>query len=542
MHNDQPQSLVEVIALPAGIVVERDVMLAMDDGVRLCANLFRPETPGRVPVLVALTPYGKDDRPERHSQKQDLAWQTVGMTLGRVRISECTAWESPDPGYWVPNGYAVLHVDLRGFFKSEGKPRMFSRTEVGDYLQIIEWAGTQPFSNGNVGLSGVSYLAIAQWFAAAHNPPHLKAISPWEGASDPYRDIMFHGGVPETAFLRLWSMSTNKGANDAQSASAAATPPPTAPIRTPLLSEIPLNLPKLEDIAMPALVCGSFSDQGLHTKGSFDGYARIGSTKKWLYTHGGGKWERYYGEEALAYQRTFFDRFLKGIDNGADTRPSVRLEVRVGRDEFEVRDEAAWPLASTVYQPVYLDARDAALSSTKPLPYSVASYDARQSNGVCFDLRFTERTEITGHMKLKLWVSTSEGDDMDLMVGVQKFDAQNRQVHFWGTEKDPNGIVAKGWLRVSHRTLDEKRSTPYQPVLTHDRECKLTANEIVSVEIEILPSSTLFAAGERLRLVVSGTDPFSTPFHRHEQLCNRGLHTIHTGGGFDSHLLLPVIR
>lgn len=543
MQTNDTTSRVQVFPLPQGIRVEKDIAIPMGDGVRLSANVFRPEGEGPVPVLIALTPYGKDDPPERHSVKQDLLWQTVGMTLGTVRISESTAWEAPDPAYWVPNGYAVMHVDLRGFFKSEGSPRMFSRTEVADYLQVIEWAGTRPWSNGNVGLSGVSYLAIAQWFAASHNPPHLKAICPWEGASDFYRDIMFHGGVPETAFRRLWGMTASRGARGAEPRGRAdATAEPTGPFTTPLISEIPLNRPKLEDIQVPALICGSFSDQGLHTKGSFDAYARIGSPQKWLYTHGGGKWERYYGEEALAYQKAFFDHFLRGIDNGFGRRPSVRLEVRRTRDEYRVRDEPGWPLPRTRYQKAFLDARDATLQLEKVGPGASVSYDATGGDGVSFDLRFSEPTEITGHMKLKLWVSTSEGDDMDLMIGVQKLDAGGREVHFWGTEKDPKGIVAKGWLRVSHRTLDPARSTPFQPVLTHEEERRLKPDEIVGVEIEILPSSTLFEAGERLRLVVCGTDRFSTPFHRHEQLANRGRHTIYTGGRFDSHLLLPVIR
>jgi predicted acyl esterase len=318
-----------------------------------------------VPVLIALTPYGKDDPPERHSLEQDRAWRALGLSIGRVRISEATAWEAPDPAYWVPRGYAVVHVDLRGFFKSEGVPRMFSRTEIDDYVELTAWAGTRGFSNGKVGLHGVSYLAIAQWYAAALNPPYLEAICPWEGASDPYRDVLFHGGIPETAFVRLWSKSANRGArHEGGSAPPASPPVPTASSRTPLLSELKLHVARLEDIRIPALICGSFSDQGLHTRGSFDAFVRISSPHKWLYTHGGGKWERFYGEDALAYQLRFFDCFLKGVDNGMRSRPSVRLEVRHTRETYEVREEPFWPILRTTYRPVYLDPEHSRLSWT----------------------------------------------------------------------------------------------------------------------------------------------------------------------------------
>jgi putative CocE/NonD family hydrolase len=95
-------------------------------------------------------------------------------------------------------------LDTRGFFKSEGEKQIHTETEMLDYYEVIEWAGTQAWSNGNVGLSGVSYLAVAQYYAASTHPPHLKAISPWEGVTDMYRDTRFPGGVPESSFAVEW--------------------------------------------------------------------------------------------------------------------------------------------------------------------------------------------------------------------------------------------------------------------------------------------------------------------------------------------------
>ena len=104
-----------------------------------------------------------------------------------------------------------------------------------------------------------------------------------------------------------------------------------------------------------------------------------------------------------------------------------------------------------------------------------------------------------------------------------------------------NGPVAMGWLRVSERALDEDRSTPWQPVLRHDDPRPLTPGEVVSVDVEILPSSTLLRAGESLELVVQGADLFEHPAlgHAYSRDVNQGMHTIHAGGDYDSHLLVP---
>ena len=122
-------------------------------------------------------------------------------------------------------------------------------------------------------------------------------------------------------------------------------------------------MPDLAAIRVPALICGSFSDQGLHSKGCFDAFMRIGSEHKWLFTHGRGKWTVYYEEDALEYQRRFLDCFLKGADNGMLQRPRVRLEVRKTIDEYAVREEADWPLPSTRVSRAVSDARPAGRSA-----------------------------------------------------------------------------------------------------------------------------------------------------------------------------------
>jgi predicted acyl esterase len=531
---------VEIVPLPAGIRVENDLSIPMADGVKLSANLFLPSSGGPVPVLVALIPYGKDTPTEKSFIEQEKDFNEYGLSFGKITVSENTPFEAPDPAYWVPKGYAVLHVDLRGFGKSGGTGTfgLFTSTDVSDFKEIVEWAGTQPWSTGSVGLIGVSYLAISQWFAAGQTVPHLKAICPWEGASDEFADVLFHEGVPGTP-------GPGQVLPPLPSAGGAET---TFTMGGAMLSAFPPALiqayvpaPNLGAIDVPALICGSYSDQGLHTRGSFRGFETIASKQKWLYTHGGGKWERFYGADGVATQSAFFDHFLKGDDNGWEATPPVRLEVRRTRDDYSVRTESAWPPASVRYVPMFLDASAGSIVSALPGTQATHSYVSTADDSASFDLKFDAQTEITGPMSLKLWVSTDQGSDMDLFVALQKLDANGTVVPFWGTEKDPNGVVARGWLRVSYRALDPQKSTPSVPVISYANAQTLTAGEIVSGNIEILPSSTLFEAGETLRLVVRGTDVFSSAYHPAGQPVNQGMHTVYTGGAYDSQLLVPIV-
>jgi predicted acyl esterase len=223
-----------------------------------------------------------------------------------------------------------------------------------------------------------------------------------------------------------------------------------------------------------------------------------------------------------------------------EREPRVRLEVRRTLDAYDVRSEPDWPLPSTRYTRAMLDAETRSLSLTAQKE-SRLTYDSKAERGARFELRFEQATELTGHMKLALFVSTDQGDDLDLLVGLEKLDAAGKVVHFEGRENDVHGLVSNGWLRASHRELDPARSKPHQPVLSHQRVQLVKPGEIVGVEIEILPSSTRFEAGERLRLVISGRDVFSNPMHHHRESCNQGSHTLYTGGPYDAHLLLPII-
>jgi putative CocE/NonD family hydrolase len=243
------------------------------------------------------------------------------------------------------------------------------------------------------------------------------------------------------------------------------------------------------------------------------------------------------------------NRFLKGIDNQVKEWPKVTIEIREKYYVGNSRTENEWPLTRTQYTKLFLDAASGAISKAPFEKESQARSDVSdlddKDQNARFEFGFDERTELTGHMKLKLWVQADGSDDMDLFVAIEKIDRAGYVVPFpfFGNHND--GPVALGWLRVSHRELDEEKSEPYQPVHKHQREIKLKPGEIVPVEIEIWPSSTLFERGEKLRVVVQGSDIYWYPDERHtnghRSTVNKGDHVIRTGHKYDSHLLVPII-
>ena len=249
--DDGPLLIRDIEAIRDQVIVEKDVGVVVRDGKRLSANVFRPASEEAAPVIMSLTAYGKDIGPDGYPQAIENA-ELPGFEFGTIEVSEWTSWEAPDPATWVPLGYAVVYVDVRGYFASEGDAGVLSPQDGEDFYDAIEWAGAQAWSNGNVGLMGVSYLAISQWVAATANPPSLKAIMPWEGQTDAVREVLYHGGVPETAFVEFWIDRVNGLAN---------TPPLPADLLLTLHPNMPELLPflptvgiALDQVTAPALI------------------------------------------------------------------------------------------------------------------------------------------------------------------------------------------------------------------------------------------------------------------------------------------------
>ncbi len=522
----------------AEVVFERDVAVTVRDGTVLRVNVFRPPGDDPHPVLMCAHPYGKDNLPTPRRGggfTPSLQYRIFRMT-GPVAFSAWTSWEAPDPAHWVPRGYALVNCDLRGSGTSEGTGDLLSPAESDDYHDLIEWAGAQPWSTGRVGLNGVSYLALSQYGAAATHPPSLAAICPWEGFTDPYRDLLFPGGVREDGFIAMWA----KGLKDNRLTYDLRAEQLSRPLRDDVWES---RAPDLSKVEVPMLVCGSFSDNNLHSRGSIRAFERVASKQRWLYTHRSGKWATYYSEAALAAQERFFDHFLKGVDNGQDAQPPVRLEVREDRDTIHaVRHVESWPPPGVRWTELFLGG-DGRLSEEAPAAGEVdfATADGRAT----WAWRVPRDLELSGPMALRLRVSLDGAADANLFAGVEKW-RDGRFVPFEGSYGFGLDRVTTGWMKLSHRDRDAELSRPFAPVNRDDAPRPLGPGEVAEVEFALGPSATFFRAGEEIRLVLGGrwmhpTDPITGQFPAKYEPSEDCTVRIACGGSPAARLLVPLI-
>jgi len=519
------------VSVTDGVICERDVPVRMRDGVTIYTDVYRPEGGKNLPAIVAWSAFGK--------RTGYLGQHVMGVPEGA--LSPGAKFEGPDPAYWCHQGYAVINPDSRGSGNSEGDLAFWGSGDARDGYDLVEWVASQEWCNGRVGMAGNSWLAIAQWHIAAARPPHLAAIAPWEGQSDWYRDGLFPGGIPEPGFSST-IRKTVCGKNRIEDV-------------TTMMQRYPLDnafwrdrRPRVEDIEIPAYIVSSYNP--VHVHGTFDAYRRIGSRAKWLRVHNTQEWPDQYSPEGLEDLRRFFDRYLKGIHNGWEFTPKVRVSVLdPGGVDIVNRPEEDWPLPQTRYDRLYLDATTQTLSP-EPVPgEATARYQADDGQGkVVFTYRFAQDTELVGYPKMHLWVEADGSDDMDLFVYVSKLDAHGNELLAKVIDFPNPG--ARGTLRVSHREVDETDpASPFDPFLTHRREQLLAQGEIVPVDFGIWPLGMKWHAGQQLRLSIQG---FALPWMEDAavsggepifrwELRNRGTHIIHTGGRFDSYLQVPVI-
>ena len=273
-------------------------------------------------------------------------------------------------------------------------------------------------------------------------------------------------------------------------------------------------------------------------------YFCSGVDNKWLTNHRRPKWAAFYSQQGLNLQKRFFDYYLKGEGDGLASESRVTLEVNRNRTDFVLIKRSAWPPEDTNPLKLHLDLADGRLIKEPRASPAKRSYDSKGASGLYFDYEIETRLMIVGNSKVRLWVSAETADDMDLFVGVEKLDADGDRVFFYGFGgTNPNDIIARGWLRVSHRELDAPASTDLQPIHKHQQLQKLKTGEVVPVDIELLPSATIFEPGETLRLVVQGTpiQPDAGLLGYNNPI-NNGLNTVHSGGKFDSYLLVPGLH
>ena len=560
------------------MMLDKDVAVPMRDGAVLRANVFRPREAGRFPVLMTFGPYGKD---VHIKQFMPAAWElltTRHQDILATTSAEHLVFETPDPEMWVPHGYIIVKVDSRGAGKSPGLLDVNSPAEFRDFYDAIEWAGVQSWSSGKVGLVGISYYAAGQWNVAAMRPPHLAALLPWQGTCDFYRDRTRQDGIFAAGFVDSWwprSVLRNQHGNpdspfidivtgERSTGPASLSPAELAAYRVdykanilahPMLDDwYRARIPDLSQIEYPTLVVANWGGLGLHLRGTIAGYLGIASKQKWLKVQSGSYFITFIAPENVALQRRFFDRYLKGIDNGWEAEPKVTVEVRDVADAVSrTLVGPAWPLGATRWSTLYLDTTSSALVTDAPKPAAHASYPAI-GDGLTFSTPpLAAPLEIAGPIKLEAWVS-SDTSDMDLFATLRAFAPDGREVTFLSAV-EPKSPVSQGWLRVSHRKLDAAQATAWRPVHAHDAAQPLTPGVVYEVDVEIWPASLSLPAGYRLALTIQGKDfertdtpgPFKgSGFFTHESAVDRppaifaGTHTLHTGGKTASHLLLPV--
>ena len=503
--------------------IDWDVPIKVDDGLVLRADVYRPDADARYPVILTYGPYAKG---LSFQEGYPSAWQRMvaehpDVAYGSSNLYQ--SWEVVDPEKWVPESYVCVRVDSRGAGRSPGFVDPFSPRETKDFYQCIEWAGVQPWSNGKVGLNGISYFGTNQWHVASLQPPHLAAICIWEGMADWYRDGTHHGGIVNTFWANWYDMqvkSVQYGLGERGPRSRAngklvcgdetLSDAELAKNRTNFGDEIlahPLDdeyhkgrSPVWDKITVPLLTAANWGGQGLHPRGNFEGFVRSKSKEKYLEAHGLEHWTHFYTDYGRNLQLKFFDHFLKGKDSGWKNQPKVLLQVR-HIDKFVERPENEWPLARTNWTKMYLSGNSL---SSSPGNSKAITFDA-MGDGVTFISEpFEKQTEITGPIAAKLKVS-SNTEDADLFLVLRVFTADLREVTYMGAI-DPHTPIAQGWLRASHRKLDQKLSTEYRPYHTHDEKQPLSKNEIVSLDIEVLPTCMVVPAGYRLALSVRGKD------------------------------------
>jgi len=566
----------------AGMVIEWDVPVPMDDGVVLRADVFRPEGDGPFPVLLTYGPYAKG---LPFQTGYPSAWERMVAEHPDVAAGSSNQyqnWEVADPEKWVPHGYACVRVDSRGCGRSPGYINHFAERENRDFHDCVEWAGSLPWSNGKVGISGISYYAMNQWLVAATQPPHLAAICVWEGASDWYRELARHGGILCT-FAEHWfdmqikTVQYGLGDNGPRNpvtgqlicgdetldeATLAANRIDYAGLIRDHEFEDAVcreRMPDFSKVTVPLLSAGNWGGQGLHLRGNVEGFLRSASEQKWLEVHGLEHWTHYYTDYGVSLQRRFFDHFLKGADNGWDAEPPVQLQIRHVDGTFTPRAEPSWPLPGTQWTDLYLEGET--LSSV-PGAATEVSFDAL-GEGVTFTTPpLPEDTEITGPLSARIHLSSST-TDADVFLVVRAFSPDGDEVVFQGAI-DPFTPISQGWLRASHRKLDPQLSTDYRPFHAHDEPQPLTPGTVYRLDVEIWPTCVVLPAGYRLALTVQGKD-YEYPGATKSRLSNfknalRGsgpfLHgdpldrpadvfggrpTLHLGGAHPSFLRLPVI-
>lgn len=539
--------------------VEEPVFITMRDGTPIACRIYRPDTAGRFPVLFAASPYQYETDDLPHSTM--FLWREVGPVEWYVR----------------DQGYAYVHMDVRGSGQSGGVYNFLDREEQQDYYECIEWVGRQDWCNGKVGGIGQSYYAWSQWFMGIVNPPSLKCIAPYDGAVDPYRGTAYHGGI-YCDFMAWWYqlVRVNNLHRAANGLSGQYMP-------LDLAGEMARHQTyddwwrercpweRLDEIKVPLLSIGHWGKMGLHLRGNILGYENVKTPKKLVVTGAKDVFEAHDQFDHISYHEAellpFYDHYLKGKKNKWAERPNVRLHVG-GRNEWREEDE--WPLKRAKFQHFYLNKRTS--KSVTSVNDGLLTTDAPKANGgsTSYDypdpnwklgtvgfspqgpdlvrgvLTFTteplkKHLEIVGPIILELHASSSN-IDTDFIIKISDQYPQSMEDRTLNIQPLAT-VVSKGWLRASHREKDKTLSSKLRPIYTHANPKPIEPGIVYVFEIEVMPCAHEFKANHRIRLeIVNGDSPLTDSLFTHQYLYYKvGTDTIWHNDKHPSRLLLPIV-
>jgi predicted acyl esterase len=569
-----------------GIIKMTDVKIPLRDGSFVYADVFRPAADGHYPVVMNKGFYGKSFyhecicNAEEAQMREEMEDRYFSGNPDGLQYEN---HESVDSSVWVPNGFICIRVDARGVCKSPGVQAPFSVQEAEDYYDAIEWAGTQPWSNGNVGLWGMSYLAMTQHNVASLQPPHLKAMIAQGTDADIYNEALYGGGIFGEGFWNWWWKAWSGGNFCGERretdwmARVLATPFNDPAAYGPRGSIF--MAPEIEKATAPVWITGPQAGAVIHQLGSSETFIRSTGARAKKFDFIDAWFPNCYDGKTTAEHQRFFDYWLKGIDNGAMDEAPVRIQVRTGDGAYYLLEENEWPIARTAYPRWYLDASPSdwkgdarrsdilRITQNPPSIEASANYDAqldlgpptlspmgpiggtpRWQTGVSFiSDPMTEDMVLVGYMKAGLWVS-STSSDMDIFVSLRIIDEQDKEIRYDAAIHPAHPIhaapVGHGLLKVSHRKLDETRSTEYWPTHTHLEAdyAPLRDGEIVAIEVGLNPSSAFIPKGSRLRVDIQPYAPDGAPVRAYDQSYHTDAsNAVYTGPAHPSYIQLPIV-
>ncbi|KAG7414189.1 putative serine esterase [Fusarium oxysporum f. sp. rapae] len=552
-------------------IYDRDQAITVRDGARLYADIFRPETSESkpVPAILPWSPYGKSGT---GTQGYDsMAPFRAGLALDRTSGYE--KFEAPDPAEWAERDYAVINIDARGVGHSEGVITFWGNQEAEDIYDVIDWISRQPWCNGSVVMAGNSWLAVAQVnFASRLHHFALKAIAPWESFTDPYRQFAARGGRPHIPTFHKLISGGFAGPEGAEDVFAMLQ---KYPLYNDYWEAKRIPVEKIDNI--PMYVLASYSSM-LHTYGSLQTFRMAKTERKWLRVHPYQEWYDLYRPEISDELQRYFDAYSKPESpitpkDWEESTPRVRLSL-IGFESdgspaktVLERPEKSYPLERQKLTTLYLDAESGKLGKDKPGQETMKSYKGKSlTDQLTFTTTFNTTTELAGYPKAVLYMSCPDHDDFDVAVQIRKIDPKGRQLAHLNypcpapIQQVPDVNIVKtlgpqGFLRASHHvslngeggpTSSNDLSHQTDVLYSHRIREPIKPGTVVGLEIPIWPIGMVFEAGEGIALNVSGHD-MCLP---ETDLCrvtgpedeNIGRHFLHTGGKYDSHLIIPVIK